>query len=102
MLNSIQSLDTLVVGDDDNPITSLSLWKQYAIVKLNLISINDDVVSYHITCMLCCKLCQKVTTEQAATSRQLFEPLVSLSNQHTTPVHDKARNDSLCTCCHCS
>ncbi|XP_065911505.1 leucine-rich repeat-containing protein 49-like isoform X2 [Dysidea avara] len=75
MLSSIHSLDTLVVSTDGNPITSLSLWKQYAIVKLNLVSINDDIV----------------TPEQAATSKQLFEPLVSLSNQYTSPAQqDKA------------
>lgn len=49
MLSSINSLDTLIVSTDGNPITLLSLWKQYAIVKLNLVSINDDIVSYHIT-----------------------------------------------------
>ena len=49
LLSSVNSFDTLVVSTDGNPITLLSLWKQYAIAKLNLVSINDDIVSYHTT-----------------------------------------------------
>lgn len=40
----IPSVDTLVVSLDGNPITSLSLWQHYAIVKLNLISLNNNTV----------------------------------------------------------
>ena len=40
----ILSVDTLVVSLDGNPITSLSLWQHYAIVKLNLISLNNEKV----------------------------------------------------------
>lgn len=40
----IPSLDSLVVSLDGNPITLLSLWQQYAIVKLNLITLNNITV----------------------------------------------------------
>lgn len=40
----LPSLDTLVVGLDGNPITSLSLWQHYAVVKLNLTSLNNNTV----------------------------------------------------------
>lgn len=67
----LPSLDTLVVGLDGNPITSLSLWQHYAVVKLNLTSLNNNTV----------------TSEQMATSKHLFGSVLTLSDQPTHPIH---------------
>lgn len=75
----IPSVDTLVVSLDGNPITSLSLWQHYAIVKLNLISLNNNTV----------------TSEQMAKSKHLFGTVLSLNNQPTTPIH----SNRVSTCC---
>lgn len=72
----IPSVDTLMVSLDGNPITSLSLWQHYAIVKLNLLSLNNIMVS----------------SEQLATSKHLFGTVLSLNEQQTTPIHPTRAN----------